>query len=332
MYRVLFLVALTFLSTPAFSDTQRGIELFNAEKYTAAEQEFRGPVAAGDTVAIRYYANMLYFNRGVDQDRPRAKELLRKAYRDGDTASGTYLASLLTDFFAHFSTGETEAETFARQSEAVELIEATYTGPTGQELAIKLALIFIDSEGQIAPKEGIILWFKRAVREGHGLSAWHLANAYANGNGVKQNPRDAFYWAEYSAFLGHPEAQTIVGEYYIEGRAGPERPDAGLALIVQAAKERDNPAMLRVAEYFASDGDLGMAWRVLDLARRRGMEDSERSKRLGDFLISRAADQSARSIEDYAYNGRFETLIQSTTPDFEAAKEDFSNRIRPYSE
>ncbi len=332
MTRILTLAAFILSLGSAQADTQRGIELFNEGRYTAAEQEFLGPVAAGDPVAIRYYANMLYLTRGVDQDRPRAKALLRKSYRDGDTASGAYLATLLTDFMAHFMIGETDEDATARQKEATALIEATYSGPSSQEHATKLVLIFIDSEGRIAPKGGIIKWFKRAVREGHGLSAWHLANAYANGNGVKQSQTDAFYYAEYSAFLGHPEAQTIVGQYYFEGRAGPERPAAGLSLIVQAAKERDNPAMLLVAEHFASEKDLGMAWRVLDLAQKRGAKDSDRSRRLKQFLVSRGAEQAARSIEDYAYNGRFETLIQSTEPDYRAAQADFSKRIRPYSE
>lgn len=332
MKRILSAVALILIGTSALADTQRGIEQFNAQNYAAAEQEFRAPVAAGDPVAIRYYANMLYMARGVDQDRPRAKALLRKAYKDGDMASGTYLASLMTEFMAHFSIDETDADKTARLSEATKLFAETYKGPTNQKPATKIVLTYMDSQGQIAPKGSMITWFKRAVRENHGLSAWQLANAYANGNGVKGNPQDAFYWAEYAAFLGHPEAQTIVGQYYFEGRTGPARPKAGLALIVQAAKERDNSAMLLVAEHFASDKDLGMAWRVLDLARKRGMQDTDRSKRLREFLLARSADQFAKSIEDYAYNGRFETLVQSTEPDYQAALRDFSDRIRPYSE
>ncbi|MGI9353437.1 MAG: tetratricopeptide repeat protein [Rhizobiaceae bacterium] len=332
MYRILSFVFLLLTTSTAAADTKRGIDLFNNQDYAAAEQEFLDPVAAGDPVAIRYYANMLYLGRGIAKDKPRAKEMLRKAYRGGDAASGTYLASLLTDFFANDMPTDLTAEDFSRLREAQELLEATYTGPTKQQPATNIVQIFIQTESKIAPKDNIIVWFKRAVREGHGVSAWQLANAYSSGNGVKRNEKDAFYWAEYAAFLGHAEAQNIVGEIYTEGRFGPVRRAEGLALVVQAAKERHNPAMLHVAGHFTSTDDLGMAWRVLDLARRRGMEETSGSKRLSDYLMSKSADQMGKSIEDYTYNGRFETLIQSTEPDYQAALKDFSGRIRPYSE
>lgn len=324
---------LILTSTTAISDTQRGIEFYNAEDFAQAEREFQGPVAQGDPVAIRYYANMLYMGRGVDADRERAKELLRGAYEKGDTASGTYLASLLTDFMLHWTTDEEPAAKIARLSEATQLFEETYTGPTSQKPATQIVTSAIDTDGQVAPKGDMMVWFKRAVRERHGESAWYLARAHSNGNGAKKDFAEAFYWAEYAAFLGQPEAQTTVGELYAEGRFGPPRPDAGLALIVQAAKERHNPAMLHVAGHFAGKGeDFGMAWRVLQLAYDRGMEKSEGSKRLEEFLISRNGNYDARFIEDYAYNGRFETLIQSTLPDYNAALKDFESRIRPYSE
>lgn len=335
MHRILAFVFLVFTTATASADTQRGIEHFNAENFSAAEQEFLGPVAAGDPVATRFYANMLYFGRGIAQDRPRAKELLRKAYALGDTASGTYLATLLTDYWAHFTTSDLTEDDLSRLLEAKELLEATYAGPTKQDPASKIVDIFLETEGRIAPKDGVIIWFKRAVREGHTASAWHLAIAHSNGNGVKKDDSDAFYWAEYAAFLGHAEAQTIVGQMYAEGRFGPTRKDQGFALIVQSAKERHNPAMLHVAEHFTnqgSDRDLGMAWRVLNLAYERGMKKSDRSQRLSDFLLSRRADHYAKSIEDFMYNGHFEALIQSTEPDYQTALKNFSERVRPHSE
>jgi TPR repeat protein len=143
----------------------------------------------------------------------------------------------------------------------------------------------------------------------------------------------AFYWAEYAAFLDHPEAQTTVGELYAEGRFGQPNPDTGMALIIQSAKQRHNPAMLYVAEYFAGEGgNAGMAWRVLQLAYDRGMEKSDRSKRLEGFLRTRSGHNSARSIDDYAYSGYFEMLIQETEPEYNAARQNFSDRIKPFDD
>jgi TPR repeat protein len=335
MRNLLTLAALLFTATTATADTQRGIEFYNAENYKAAEQEFLAPVNAGDPTAIRYYANMLYTGRGIPTDRNRAKQLLRDAYAAGDTASGTYLAGLLSEFFLHFSGDETEIEKTARLREATKLFEETYTGPTQQEPATNIVNSFVSSEGQVVPKEPIILWFKRAVREGHADSAWYLATAYSNGNGVKQDAHDAYYWAEFAAFLGHTDAQYTVGQLYAEGRYGPIRQDEGMALIIQAAKEQHNPSMLLVAEHFASQGsnhDLGMAWRVLHLGYDRGMEKSERSQRLTDFLLSRNANQYAKPIKDFMYNGHFQSLIDATEPDYRRAKNDFNKRIRAHSE
>lgn len=335
MRGVLAIVFAVLTAGAASADTQRGIELFNSENFSSAEQEFAGPVAAGDPVAIRYYANMLYFGRGVAEDRPLAKKLLRDAYAKGDTASGTYLASLLTDYWAHFSSAELNEADIVRLQEAKVLFEETYSGPTGQNPASKIVDIYFDTKGRVAPKDNMIVWLKRAVLEGHNYSALQLASAYSAGNGVEEDKREAFYWAEYAAFLGNAEAQTIVGQIYAEGRFGPIRQDEGFALIVQAAKERHNPAMLYVAEHFASSGsnrDLGMAWRVLHLGYDRGMEKSERSQRLADFLLSRGGDRYGAEIEDFMYNGHFESLIQETEPDYNAALDDFSSRIRPHSE
>jgi TPR repeat protein len=328
---ILTLAALLFTATTATADTQRGIELYNAGNYESAEQEFLGPVASGDPVAIRFYANMLYIGRGVSQDRERAKQLLRDAYASGDTASGTYLAGLLTEFMLHFSTDEKPATKIARLSEATKLFEQTYTGPSSQEPAKNIIMTYIDTEGQVAPKGEMITWFKRAVQEDHADSAWYLAIAYSNGNGVKQDTQEAFYWLEYAAFLEHPEAQNTVGEIYAEGRFGTPNPDAGMALIVQSAKQRHNPAMLHVAGHFSGDNP-GMAWRVLQLAYDRGMEKTDSSKGLEQFLRTKGADISARNIEDYAYNGNFETLIEKTLPDYNAALNNFRKRIKPFTE
>lgn len=335
MFRSIISFILVFAASFALADTQRGIELFNQENYKAAEHEFIGPADAGDPVAIRYLANMLYFGRGVEKDRPLARILLRNAFEKGDTASGVYLASLLSDYWAHFGEDESEATKRERLMEVTALFEQTYSGATGQNPATNIVQNYVTSEGKIAPRSSMILWFKRAVLEGHAESAWHLAGAYARGNGVNKDEQEAFYWAEYAAFLGFPEAQTSVGQIYAEGRYGPVRTDEGMALIVQAAKERHNPAMLHVAEYYTSQGsrhDLGMAWRVLDIAYGRGMERSDRSHRLFEYLLEKNAHQYAKSIEDYAYNGHFETLIGRTTPDYQRALEDFKKRIKPHKE
>jgi TPR repeat protein len=328
--RILSFVVLIFTAATASAETQRGIEYFKAENYTSAEQEFLGPVAAGDPVAIRYYANMLYTGRGVAVDRPRAKEILRKAYANGDRASGKYLANLLTEFMLHFKTTKLDDNDFSRLGEAKELFEETYTR-FSENAATKIINIFVKTEGRIAPKDDVIVWMKRAVGEGHDTSAWELAQAYAVGNGVTKDEEEAFYWAEYAAFLHHAEAQNTVGEIYVEGRTGDIRVAEGIALIVQSAKERHNPAMLHVAEIFAREGssfELGMAWRVLNLAYDRGMEKSEDSERLANYLLSRDANQFAKTIDDYMYNGRFESLIQDTEPDYIAALTDFKARIK----
>ena len=75
-----------------------------------------------------------------------------------------------------------------------------------------------------------------------------------------------------------------------------------------------------------------MAWRVLQLAYDRGMEKTEQSKGLEQFIRQKNGHHAARSIEDYAYNGYFETLIQQTLPAYNAARENFINRIVPYKE
>ncbi|GLQ35883.1 hypothetical protein GCM10007939_21670 [Amylibacter marinus] len=316
----------------ALCDTERGIQLYNNSKYAEAEQQFLGPVAAGDPVAIRYYANMLYTGRGVAIDRFRAKQLLRDAYAQGDRASGVYLAGLLTEFMLHFGRDEQPADEIARLKEATALYEETYTGPNGQKPATKIVNNASSTKGVVQPKESILIWFERAVQEGHGDSAWFLAQAHGNGNGVPRDMGNSFYWAEFAAFLGHAEAQAVVGQAYIEGRFDAPNPAFGMGLIMQSAKERHNPAMLMVAEYYASvEQNFGMAWRVLHLAYDRGMEKSERSKRLEDYLRGEYGNSHAESIDDYAYSGYFETLIQKTEPDYIAARDLFSARIRPFT-
>jgi TPR repeat protein len=333
MRNLVTLATLFFTTSIATADTLRGIEYYNDKDYKGAAEEFRAPASFGDPVAIRYFGHMLYIGRGVPENRGDAKKYLLYAYERGDTASGIQLADLLTDQMLHISTNETPAAKDFRLQQATHIYAATYTGPTAQKTASKIVDAFIDTNGAARPDGDMVIWYKRGVHEDHPLSAWmlsryHLTKAHASGD-YKQ----AFYWAEYAAFLNHPEAQTDVGDLYSKGHFGPEQPDTGIALIVQAAKQGHPRAMLHVAEYFADHNEnYGMSWRMLQLAYDRGMEKTDRSSRLVELLRSKGGDTAAHTIDDYAYSGYFDTLIQKTLPAYNAARENFINRIVPYKE
>ena len=335
MFRILSIVLLTLAAT-AQADTQRGIALFKDKDYAAAKREFLKSDSVNDPVAIRYYAYMLYTGTGGDFDQPRAKALLYKAYNAGDTASGSYLAGLLARVMSRRIFREDYTpEDFDTLAEAMVLFEDTYSGKSNQEHATNVAKIFKVTDGKVAPKGDMITWLKRATAEGDQYSAWDLAGAYSAANGVKKDDAAAFHWAELAAFLGHSEARGAVGSIYVSGAIGPKKPDQGIALIARGAEDRDNASMLLLAEYYESLGeprDLGMAWRVLDIARARGLKESNRSKQLADRLSMEGARIDGRNISDAQYNQRIDDLLRYTLDDYNAAIRNFKTRYTPFKD
>lgn len=338
MHRILSIIFLTLSISAGQADTQRGISFFNAKDYDAALREFKKPASINDPVAVRYHAYMLYTGTGGDFDPPRAKAMLRKAYNAGDRASGSYLAGLLARILGRIIFPEDHTpERYATLAEAMVLFEDTYTGSPNQKNATNITKIFRVTDGKVAPKSDMIRWLKRATAEGDEYSAWDLAQAYSSANGVKKDDAAAFHWAELAAFLGHSEALGAVGGIYVLGAVGPKKPDQGIALIVRGAEDRDNASMLLLAEYYESKNkgkhrDLGMAWRVLELARERGLKDSNRSNQLADRLRIAGAHIDGRNISDPQYNMRFDGLIRHTRPDYNAAINNFKTRYKPYKD
>ncbi|MEJ6708469.1 MAG: tetratricopeptide repeat protein [Amylibacter sp.] len=224
---------------------------------------------------------------------------------------------------------------FDTLAEAMVLYEDTYTSDTRQKSTKTIVKISRVTEGKVTPKGDIITWMKRATAEGDQYSAWDLAGAYSSGNGVKKDDAAAFHWAELDAFLGHSEARGAVVAIYVSGAIGPKKPDQGIALIARGAEHRDDASMLLLAEYYESLGaprDLGMAWRVLDIARERGLKKSDRSNQIANCLRREGADIEGRNISDPQYNHRFDGLLSYTKDDYNAAIRNFKTRYTPFKD
>ncbi|HEV3317238.1 MAG TPA: tetratricopeptide repeat protein [Candidatus Angelobacter sp.] len=78
------------------------------------------------------------------------------------------------------------------------------------------------------------IWFRKAAERGNANAQVNLALMYRNGQGVPQNPAEAFIWARKSADQGNAAGQTLLGILYESGE-GVSRDEAAAADCYQRA-------------------------------------------------------------------------------------------------
>jgi len=104
------------------------------------------------------------------------------------------------------------------------------------------------ARGDVVPKDfkQAVHWFRKATKQGQAKAQSKLGFAYAHGHGVPSNPKQAAHWNRKAAEQGHPEAQYQLGIDYWYGQGVPkDRTEAYVWLILFKPTDDEKGEYLR---------------------------------------------------------------------------------------
>jgi TPR repeat protein len=83
-------------------------------------------------------------------------------------------------------------------------------------------LLFLKGQGVLQNPTEAFMWFKRAAEQGEGIAQTNLGLLYIKGQGVAQDLRQSAYWFNLAACKGIPSSQVNLGFMYECGRGVPQ--------------------------------------------------------------------------------------------------------------
>jgi len=132
---------------------------------------------------------------------------------------------------------------------AVALREFRPLAERGNVLAqYKLGLMYNNGEGVRQDFREAVMWFSRAAVQGYAPAQTSLGVKYEHGQGVKRSNREAVRWYRHGATQGHATAQYRLGRMYVQGRGARRNYTEAVAwFILAAAQGVEDAATARVA-------------------------------------------------------------------------------------
>lgn len=89
------------------------------------------------------------------------------------------------------------------------------------------------------------LW-RPLADQGDAEAQYHLAWLYANGQGLRQDPRSAADWWHKAAQQGHIDAQAALGSAYLKGRGRSKDEQKAVHWLASAAQGGNDEALARL--------------------------------------------------------------------------------------
>lgn len=160
-------------------------------------------------------------------------------------ASGTALADALSDGVQYYQQGEYikafgVVKRFAERGDmnAQFLLSHMYQTGTG-----------IHQNAVISGK-----WMLNAAKEGHREAQFKVALLYDAGEleGFEKDAEQAFFWYEKAAMQGHPLAQLMLGDCYLEGKGVQKDDEEAAYWYEKAAVQGNEDAKKRLSELTSS--------------------------------------------------------------------------------
>ena len=221
-----------------------------------ADKEVEGFIrpafAAGKLEAVRDYAILTYRGAGVKKDTA-AAYLLAKRAADGGLPSGM---SLQAEFM------EAGIGVKASMLDAVLLFQkAAQAGDV--PAAYNLGMALNDEKPDAA-----MSWFKAAAGAGDDRAMFAYGMNELRGIGVPQNEKEGVDFVQSAAAAGNPDAQAMMGVFYVNGTHGVEKNTlVGRLYLESAAINGDSDAqidfgLMNMDGLFGlkEDHDVGMSW------------------------------------------------------------------------
>jgi hypothetical protein len=114
---------------------------------------------------------------------------------------------------------------------------------------------------------------------------YQLALHYQQGQGVKADPKQSFYWMEQAAENGHKQAQLQVANAYLNGSAG-TAPDKTQAIywLTRLATQGDTTAQFKLGQLYEQVADLSGETQALIWYRIAGLSNPTAEQRYSQLL------------------------------------------------
>lgn len=135
-----------------------------------------------------------------------------------------------------------------------------------------------------------------AAKSGQAPAQFFLGTRYKNGQGVKQDQKEAFTWFKKAADQGIPSAQLNVGQMYANGVGVKQDLKAAQTYLMKAAKQGDNRASYNLAVLEERNKNLVTAYQWYELSTRDGMLDFRVKDMSEKKIVQLAANLSSNDI------------------------------------
>lgn len=240
MYRfsALCLFLLLFAATTGFAAEstpfERGIGLYNDNKYDEARKAWEEGEAAGDMESVMALATHIYSaGRGAAQNDRKAFALYQKAARSGDAEAMNVLA---VSYFSGTGTARDNGKGLEWERKAAEAGSVEAAASLGDRYA----------EGDLLKKDPAraVLWHTKAAEAGAHTSQIYLGRAYMDGRGVARDSVAARAWLSRASAQGSKEAERLLRELAAKEEKRMQ-PEAGMS-VGTAKDARDAGAAEKV--------------------------------------------------------------------------------------
>jgi TPR repeat protein len=211
--------------------------IYVPQDYVAAARYYNHAYGLGYGRAGLYLANLYEFGLGVEQDIPRARDILTELSETGDAAASYRLAGLI----------ERQDSSALVPELALQLYhESASTGYSPARL--KLARLYL--EGESVPKD-----VSRAVRiieqlsaQSYGPATTQLGDLYRDGDHKLQDYGRAYTLYSLAFEQGHDAADMRIGSMFRHGWGVPQDLDAARAIFLKYANLGDVSAAYKLAQ------------------------------------------------------------------------------------
>ena len=137
---------------------------------------------------------------------------------------------------------------------------------------------------------------EQAAKSGQAPAQFFLGSRYKNGQGVKQDPKEAFTWFKKAADQGIPSAQLNIGQMYANGVGVKQDLNAAKTYLMKAAKQGDNRASYNLAMLEERNKNYTSAYQWYELSTRDGMLDFRVKDMSEKKIVQLAANLSSNDI------------------------------------
>lgn len=180
--------------------------------------------------------------------------------------------------------------------------------------------VCMDTKNGVSSNNETVHLYRESAESGDEFAQYNLGNCYLKGEGVSQDPLQAFYWYKKSAENGCPQGQNLLGHCYIEGIGTDVSQDKAFYWFQKSAEQSDSIGMYNLAScYFggigtATDSDKGFYWckksadvgtiaalRDLGICYRDGIGTTQNIETALDYLHKAAVKGFIPAYADIAY-------------------------------